>query len=185
ALAAALHVMPRSWRAACGGGFGYLAWSLDGRHRRIASENLRHAFPSMTEAERRRLVRRVFRHFGRVAAECLTLTRLTPRDLDRVADFEGVENLRKAFLKGKGVFVFSGHFGNWEMVALLQGWLGYPMGMVTRPLDNPLLDRFLLEGRRHSGNVVISKHDAVREILKTLKHGWCVALVIDQDARGG
>jgi KDO2-lipid IV(A) lauroyltransferase len=113
------------------------------------------------------------------------MTRLAPRDMERLIEYEGVEHIRKAFLKGKGVFVISGHFGNWEMVALMQGWLGYPMALVTRPLDNPLLERLLEEGRRHSGNDVISKREAVREILRTLRHGWCVALVIDQDTRGG
>jgi KDO2-lipid IV(A) lauroyltransferase len=186
AAAAVLRVLPRPWGLALGRRAGTLAWAADRRHRRVALENLEAAFgEAMPAAERSRIARRVFEHFGMVGTECLMMTRLAPRDLDRLIEYEGVEHIRKAFLKGKGVFVVSGHFGNWEMVALMQGWLGYPMALVNRPLDNPRLDRLLQQGRRHSGNEVIAKRHAAREILRTLRQGWCVALVIDQDARGG
>ena len=175
---------PRAGRA-LGRAAGRLACRMDRRHRDIARRNLERAFgSSMTPAARDRLVSDVFAHFGTVAVDCLMMGRLGPKDIDRRVEYEGVDHLRKAFLKGKGVLVFSGHFGNWEMVALMQGWLGYPMAMVTRPLDNPYLERLLREGRTASGNEVIHKRDAMRGILRAIRNGWCVALVIDQDTRG-
>lgn len=180
------RLFPRRWGLAAGRAAGRAIWSIDRRHRNVAERNLELAFgDGMSPARRRAVVRDVYLHFGMMAADCLMMPRLDARDLERLVEYEGVEHLRRAFLKGKGVFVFSGHFGNWEMVALMQGWLGYPMALVTRPLDNPLLDRLLEKSRRHSGNEVFSKHDAVRDILRTLRHGWCVALMIDQDTRGG
>jgi KDO2-lipid IV(A) lauroyltransferase len=148
-------------------------------------ENMRRALgESLSERERRALVRRVFAHFGEVAVDCLMMRRLRPEDMDRLIEHEGVEHLREAFKKGKGVLVFSGHFGNWEIGALMQGWLGYPMAVVTRPLDNPLLERFLHAGRTASGNEVIHKRNAVRGVLRALRNAWCVGIVIDQDTRG-
>ncbi len=180
-----LRLLPRRAALAAGRAAGRVAWLLDGEHRRVALRNLAAAYgDALPESERRRLARRVFAHFGAVAVDCLLMRWMKPRDLDRLVAYEGVEHLRNAFLKGKGVFVFSGHFGNWEMVALMQGWLGYPMAMVTRPLDNPRLENLLLTGRAASGNEVIHKHRAVHGILKAIKHGWCVAMVIDQDTRG-
>jgi len=184
-LARVLRLLPRSWALGVGRLAGRVAWIADSRHRQVALSNLASAYgESMPEPERRRLVGRVFSHFGMVGADCLLMPAMQPRDLERIVEFEGVEHIRKAFLKGKGVFVFSGHFGNWEMVALMQGWLGYPMAMVTRPLDNPLLERLMLKGRRASGNDVIHKRNAVKPILKAIRNGWCVAIVIDQDTRG-
>ncbi|HEY3177002.1 MAG TPA: lysophospholipid acyltransferase family protein [Candidatus Polarisedimenticolia bacterium] len=184
-LAFVMRALPRRAALATGRAAGRLAGRLDRAHRRVALENLAAAFgETMTASERGRLAGRIFSHFGMVAADCFLMSRRSPRDLDRLVEYEGVENIRKAFLKGKGVFVFSGHFGNWEMVALMQGWLGYPMAMVTRPLDNPLLEKLLWRGRTASGNQVIHKRNAVREILRALRHGWCVAIVIDQDTRG-
>ncbi len=184
-LARLLRLLPRRAALAIGRAAGRLAWLLDAEHRRVAFVNLSEAYGSaLSDADKRRLVGRVFSHFGMVAADCLLMPSMGPRDLDRLVEYEGVEHVKKAFLKGKGVFIFSGHYGNWEMVALMQGWLGYPMAMVTRPLDNPMLERLLRRGRTASGNEVIHKTEAVRGILKALRHGWCIAIVIDQDTRG-
>ena len=179
-----LRILPRTWGLALGRAVGRLVWAVDVRHRRVAERNLEMAFgDAMTPARRRDIVKRVYSHFAAMGADCLMMPRLTPGDVERLVEYEGVEHIRRAFLKGKGVLVISGHFGNWEMVALMQGWLGYPMALVTRPLDNRLLDALLEKSRRHSGNEVFSKYDAVRDILRTLRHGWCVALMIDQDSR--
>ena len=180
-----LHLMPRRFALAVGRGAGRLACALDASHRGIADENLKAAFgDTISPKHRARLVHEVFAHFGTVAVESLLMERLGPHDIDRMVEYEGVDHIRKAFLKGKGVLVFSGHFGNWEMVALMQGWLGYPMAMVTRRLDNPHLERLLQRGRTRSGNEVVHKRHAMRGILRALKHAWCVAIVIDQDTRG-
>lgn len=185
AAARVLRLLPRSWALATGRAFGRLAWLVDAQHRRVAFDNLTVAYgETMPEDDRRRMVGRVFSHFGTVAVECLLMQWKGPRDIDRLVEYEGVDHIRKAFLKGKGVFVFSGHFGNWEIVALMQGWLGYPMAMVTRPLDNPMLERLLRRGRTRSGNDVVHKQSAVRGILRAIRSGWCVAIVIDQDIRG-
>ena len=180
------HWLPRRWALSLGRGAGRLAFHVDRSRRKVALDNLETAFgPELGADERHRIARDVFAHFGAVAMDCLLMRWRTPRDLDTLVDYEGLDHLKKAFLKGKGVFVVSGHYGNWEMVSLMQGWVGYPMAMVTRPMDNPYLERLLARGRRASGHTIISKHDAARGILKTLRRGWCVALLIDQDVRSG
>ena len=81
------------------------------------------------------------------------------------------------------MLLFSGHFGHWELVALMQGFLGMPLALVTRRLDNPLLERRLARLRTLSGNEVIHRQGAVREMLKALKRNLGIAIVIDQDAK--
>ena len=178
-----LGLMPRRWALGAGRLAGLAMCAADGRHRRVATENLRACLPEVASDPRRaaRIARRCFAHFGAVAVDCLLLHRRRPADVDRIAVWKGVEHLEAAHRKGRGVLVTSGHFGNWEMVALLQGWLGWPMAMVTRPLDNPMLEELLARGRRSSGNEIIHKRQAVRKLLRALRDGWCVALVIDQD----
>jgi KDO2-lipid IV(A) lauroyltransferase len=80
--------------------------------------------------------------------------------------------------------VFTGHFGHWELSGLMQGYLGLPLALVARPLDNPRLERILAALRERSGNRVLHKRNAVREILRALRERIGVAIVIDQDARG-
>lgn len=182
AVQALLALVPRRAALAAGRLAGRLAYHLDGRHRRVALTNLAACLPEASDPARaREIARKCFEHFGAVAVDCLLLHRRRIRDVDDLAEWAGTEHLRKAHRLGRGVFVTSGHLGNWEMVALLQGWSGWPMAMVTRPLDNPRLEELLARGRRRSGNEIIHKRRAIRRILGALRDGWTIALVIDQD----
>ena len=98
-----LRALPRRAALAVGRSAGRLAGWLDRAHRRVAMDNLAAAFgDALTEADRGRLASRIFSHFGMVAADCLLMPSRSPRDLDRLVEYEGLDHIRKAFLKGKG-----------------------------------------------------------------------------------
>jgi Kdo2-lipid IVA lauroyltransferase/acyltransferase len=184
-LFAFLALLPRRGRLAVGKGLGLCFYAVGARFRRMANANLERAFKdAISPAERARIARASFAHLGLLLVDSFAFSRVDPKNLDRIAVFEGLEHLREAHARGKGVFVFSAHYGNWEMVALLQGYLGFPMAMVTRPLDNPRLEERLRRYRTLSGNRVVHKQGAAKEILRALRQGWGVAIVIDQNQRG-
>ncbi len=184
-LFALMRPMPRSLRLAFGRSLGRAFYTLSPRHRQVALANLDLAFGEMKPSrEKKRIARSSFAHLGHLLCDSLAFGQVDPRRLEKIAVFEGLDHLRRAYARGRGVFVFSGHYGNWEMVALLQGYLGLPLAMVTRPLDNPYLENMLLRYRRLSGNQVIHKRGAAREILRAIRRGWGVAIVIDQNVRG-
>ena len=185
ALLALARVLPRRALLALGSLAGGAAWLLDGRHRRIAAENLRLCYGSDARpAFVRRTVARCFRHFGRITLDSLGLFQRPYADLAPLVTYEGLEHLEQAYAGGRGVLLFTGHFGHWELTALMQGYLGLPLAVVARPLDNPGLERELLSLRSRSGNRVLYKRSAVREMLRALGARMAVAIVIDQDARG-
>lgn len=164
---------------------GGLVWALDARRRHVAEENLRRAFaPTLDASACRRLARRTFERFGEAIAELLLFPRIARSRPEEWAEVHGLEHLRAALAEGDGALVTSGHFGNWELVALLQGRLGFPMALVARPLDNPWLECWLARLRSLSGNRVVPKRRALREVLPALGRGEPVALVVDQNARG-
>jgi len=176
------RVLPRRLLLALGGFAGELGWLFDGRHRRIALDNVRMAYgDTISPAEAHRLVRRCWRHFGRISVDLLRFERYGPETLEKIR-FEGLDHIRAAYARGRGVLVFSGHFGHWELNALMQGYLGLPLALVTRPLDNPRLEELLAKIRSSSGNQVLHKRNAVRAMRKALSQGVGVAIVIDQDA---
>jgi KDO2-lipid IV(A) lauroyltransferase len=186
ALTFVLGLLPRSATPALGALVGALYGRLDVRRRRIAEENLEHALGGETTPEaRRKIVRQVFRHFGRVAFEILMLGRYRASDAGTLVTYEGLENARRAYAQGRGVFLFTGHYGNWELVGLLQGYLGLPLAVIARPLDNPLIDDHVRTVREASGNRVILKRSAIRQVLKAIGEGLGVAIVIDQNVRAG
>jgi KDO2-lipid IV(A) lauroyltransferase len=103
---------------------------------------------------------------------------------DNVGDwirYDGLENFTSALARGRGVLVATAHFGNWELSAFTHAWMTAPMFVVVRPLDNVRLDAFVEHHRALSGNHIISKRDAARDILRALKSGEAVGILIDQN----
>jgi KDO2-lipid IV(A) lauroyltransferase len=78
------------------------------------------------------------------------------------------------------VLFFTGHFGYWELHALVHGLELEPIGVLARALDNPDLYRLIEDVRGRTGNFVIYRQGAVRRVLKTLAAGHGVAILIDQ-----
>lgn len=183
-IGAAARVVPRRALLAVGALGGTLARLVDGRHRGIVDRNLRLAYGSDADPRRlREISRACWRHFGKVVAAALRFEGLEPEELRRLVRIRGFERLRAAHALGRGVLVFSGHLGNWELGAVVCGSRGVPLAVVARPLDNPRLERLLAPRRSVSGNAVIDKRRALAEMARALRRGTGVGVLIDQDAR--
>jgi len=160
------------------------AYYLFSRHRHIAAVNLRIAFPEMPEHERNRIARRSFQNTGLNLLEVSRLPYLSRNNIDSLVAYdpaEGLDNYRAALDKGKGILYLTGHFSAWELLPAAHAVHGYPLNFITRPLDNPVLERYLLRIRESNGNRVINKHNSARPILKTLASGADVGILMDQN----
>jgi Kdo2-lipid IVA lauroyltransferase/acyltransferase len=177
------RILPRRALLALGASVGALTGRLDRRHSAVARDNLRAAFgTSMPDAQRERVLRACWRHFGTITFDALAFPQLDKRAIGSTLKIVGIEHAREAFGRGKGALVFSAHYGHWEAGACAMGLLDIPFAVIARPLDNPYLDRRLIGLRRATGNEVIPKRRAVRETMKALARGAGVAILIDQDA---
>ena len=94
--------------------------------------------------------------------------------------FEGLENYERAKANGKGVMLFTGHCGNWELLALSITMKAGTIGVVGRPLKNPYLYSVLVRLRNKFGNVAIEKRGALRGMLRMLAKGENVGILMDQ-----
>jgi len=175
-----LRLMPITMVRACGGGLGVLAAFVDRFHRRIALENLAQAFPSRSPAERRRVLRAMFAHFGRLLLELIKFEALSDEEIAARVDIEGEEHVRQAYRQRRGVLFFTGHFGYWEMLAIGFSLRVEPVAVLARPLDNPHLHAMLERIRTRSGNTVIYRQGAIRKVLRELEANHGVAFLIDQ-----
>ncbi|HEU0109033.1 MAG TPA: lysophospholipid acyltransferase family protein [Vicinamibacteria bacterium] len=180
---ALVRPLPRRWTLGLGRALGRLLADLDPRHVAIAAENLRQAFPHWDEPRRLRTARAVYAHFGQTLLDILWMAEQPRERLLSLIVEEGRENADAVRAAGRGVVYVTGHFGNWEFYGVAFGWLGEPVGVVARPLDNPALEARLTAFRTRSGNTVISKRRALQDILRLLRQGAGVAILVDQNVQ--
>jgi KDO2-lipid IV(A) lauroyltransferase len=163
-------------------GLSQLLFVLDGRHRRIAERNLALAFKEKTDGERTQIARCAFRNMGRVMAEFSFIPRLNEENVGHYVFFEGEENLHRAREKGKGVLFLTAHFGNWEwMAAAFPILFRRPCHVIVRPLDSRLLDGIVERLRTCTGNRTVPKEKSMGRILRLLKEGEFVGVLLDQN----
>jgi KDO2-lipid IV(A) lauroyltransferase len=159
-----------------------LAWSVYqamGRLRRVGLCNLKLALPELSDAERDRVLRGVFRHLGWQLVEFCRMPRYTRENTRDWLRTEGLKNFLAAQARGKGVLVVTGHLGAWELSSFYHSLMGHPMGMVIRPLDNRRLDAFVNGIRCLHGNRVLPKDDFARGLLRAMRAGETVGILMD------
>src|SRR5262245_5432537 len=177
-------VLPDSVVRASGTALGFAFYAIDGPHRRIAHRNLAAAFPGRSEAERRAIARAAFAHFGRLLFQLLAFSTLSPQAMLQRVEFEGEERARLAYAQRKGVLFFTGHFGFWELHAMVHALQIAPIGLLARALDNPYLNDLLERIRQRTGNTVIYRRGTIRRVMRALGDGQGVAVLIDQHIMG-
>jgi KDO2-lipid IV(A) lauroyltransferase len=151
--------------------------------RRVVEDNLRHAFPEMSAAERKLLAWRMWEHLFLMLVEVVH----APRKIHRTnwREYVTLVNAReviRTFFDDRPTIIICGHYGNFELSGFLLGVLGFPSFTIARPLDNPYIDRFLNEFRRMTGQYILPKFGSSGEIEAVLKRGGILALLADQHA---
>ena len=173
--------MPRSVAYRAGDVVAAIAYQLARRQRQVGLYNLRMALPELSETERHRIVREVFRNLGRLLVEFSHFPQLTPENISGVVEYDGLEHYVEALRRGKGVLFLTAHIGAWELSSFAHSVYGYPMKFLTRPLDNPLVEDLISRFRTSAGNGTIGRTDAARDVLKALRSNEAVGILVDQN----
>jgi KDO2-lipid IV(A) lauroyltransferase len=178
-----VRLMPLRLAQSTGSFIGSVGYLLARRRRAIAIDNLRHAFPDKTQEEIRRVALGAFRNYAICISEFLWFPRLTPKRLRKLVRIINVELAAEVYSRGRGVVFVSGHFGNWELSALVGGhFTGYPMTIIVQNQRNRLVNEVINRYRCIWGNSVVPMESSVREILKKLSEGQAVGILADQSA---
>lgn len=180
---ASIRLLPHRLAAPIGMTWGEQWRILSPRRAGLARENLARALPELGAADHERLARACFRELGATVAETLSYGRFDPVGLCRRVTLEGWEHLTEAEGDGRGVVLLSAHVGNWEMAAQVIGLYAGPLAVVTRAMDNPLLETRIRALRERLGNRTLVKEGAVRGMIRTLREGGRVGILVDQRAR--
>lgn len=185
-LALALLVVPRLSRKGelrLARVLGWLASRRLWRYRRIAEENLRIAFGrELGEKERRALARRSFDHQALVALDYFWFS----RDDGRFARFceIGDETARRWIEGSFPGFFATAHLGNWELGGQTIASRGRHSWAVFRPFGSGAVSRRMQAFRESRGQSVIPREGAMRGVLRALRAGDAVGIVLDQHVDG-
>lgn len=154
---------------------------LSRKHRLIAIHNLMRSFPEKTAGEIIKIARRSYSNFALVVAEFADIPYFNKDNLARWITIEGLKHYTEACREGKGVLLFGAHFGNWEIGNAALAITTRPFVFLYRILDSPFLENNITSVRASYGNVSLSKENAMRPVIRHLKKGATVNMLIDQN----
>jgi KDO2-lipid IV(A) lauroyltransferase len=161
---------------------GSLVYRFGKTDRAVCEHQLGQAFPERSAEERAAIARACFAHLGMTAMEMLSLPRLS-LEPEPWLTLERAAVLQEASARGRGVILVTCHSGNWELLNTAVNRLKIPSLAVARPLNNPRLNALVLDARRSTYLEVMQRgsKDSPRQLLKALKQGKALILLIDQD----
>jgi KDO2-lipid IV(A) lauroyltransferase len=161
-----------------GSTLGHGFYYFSGRLRRTGHRNLELALPDLSQSQRRLLLRGCFESLGRLLG-VFSHFAASPETLRDLIDCEGLEHIEAARKSGRGVILFTGHVGAWELSSFALSLFGHPLSFLVRRIDNPKIEK-LIEGRRtRLGNRTIDKRSAAREMLQILQTGGTLGILVD------
>jgi len=150
---------------------------------KVVDENLAHAFPELSAAQRRDLARRMWEHLFLLVLEVAHGSRkIHETNWRDYACLRDVAPLVRLLLSDRPVILITGHLGNFEVGGTMLGILGFPTYTVARNLDNPYLDRFVARWRSSTGQHLIPKNGGYDQILEVLSRNGALSFLADQYA---
>ena len=153
---------------------------------KIAVRNLTAAFPEADEAVIKSLNIEMWRNLGMFFGEFSNLDRLRA-EADKRINISGWDLTQKTFDEGRGLIFFSGHMGNWEVMAAATHIFDKDVMGVYRKASNPFFEKWITKIRNKSTvtKLVQKGADGAKNIIKTLKAGNTVCVLNDQKMNDG
>ena len=178
-LACLLGSLPWFVQRRLGAGLGWLAFHLVPQRVNDTRINLRLCFPEISEDERERMVRDVFHQGGIGVLETASAwIKPVERHRSRIR-VEGLQHVRDAQAQGRGLIILGAHYSGLDLNGTAAS-LHFPLHVIYRPQNNPVIDYFIRRCRAKSYVGQID-HADMRSLFKALKAGETVWTSVDQD----
>ncbi len=168
--------------AAALGTAGYYTWP---RGRRSMLANYAVVLPGASKAERERVARQSLVNYCRYLVDFIRFPRATPADVSAsVGGAPEYERLAREMEGGRGVVVVCMHFGNWDAGAGATAARGFPVSVVAETFGDARLDGMVVGARERLGMRVLKLESAGPSLLRVLKKGEVLALLVDRPLEG-
>ena len=148
--------------------------------RRVVLDNLRHAFPTLSDRQIQRLSRDFYRNFCDVLVETIKLPRIAAGEMAKRVVVVNGDLVRTYLSQGQTVLGAGGHQCNWEWVPAATLVTGIPVDSVYKPLHNATWERIMQQIRGTFGAYLVPMNRLPREMISRRHLPRIIALVADQ-----
>jgi KDO2-lipid IV(A) lauroyltransferase len=157
------------------------------RSKNLIKTNIQRAIPKINTSKIKIITKDMWNNYGRTLSEYMFLKGFRNDQFRSNINITGKEILQKIKLEKTPVIFVSGHFSNFELMAMEIEKSGVNLSAIYRPLNNIFLN-ILMERIRKKyicKNQIKKGTSGVRELLKLYKKGYSIALMIDQRVSQG
>ena len=156
------------------------------RPKKTVENNLRIAFPNLSDNEIKKYILEMWEYYGKIFAEYIFLSELRNNKKANIK-ISGIHILEKLKINNDSVVFISGHFDNFELMAMYLEKSGIKLSAIYRPLNNFFMNTIMEKLRtKYICKKQIKKgRTGIRESLRLFKEGYSIALMIDQRVSEG
>ncbi len=157
------------------------------RSKSLTKKNIKNCLTNISEEEVDNLIKKMWENYGRIFAEYMYIEKFRTKKLENYLKVNGMKTLEKIKKDGKPVVFISGHFSNFELMAMQLELSGIELSAVYRPLNNIFLNQTMEDLRRNfiCKNQIKKGLSGVREIIRAFAQNNSIALMIDQRVSEG
>ncbi len=148
-------------------------------------DNLRHVLGPETEHARlEQVARQIFRHQARNYFDLFRVASLSGDEIRDLVTVHGLDNIGRALEAGKGVIMFTAHFGNLDIAGQMFALEGYPVTIVAEHLQPERLFQYVSSLRASKGLKLIPSDEFLRPLYRALRNNEIVGLAADRNLTG-
>ena len=158
------------------------------RSNNVSYSNLSKAFPNLNNSQKKEIIKKMWNNYGKILAEYIFIKnfRLSKSFSNNII-VENQQELEMVKKNLKPVIFISGHFNNFELMAMHIEKSGIDLAAIYRPLNNKFLNPIMENIRK---KFICKKQikkgiSGTKELLKNFKGGTSIALMIDQRVSEG
>ncbi len=157
------------------------------RSKQVIQKNISLAFPDTNEEFKKKIIDNMWKSYGKILAEYTFIKNFRQNESKNFLEIKGKEILNEVKNSKKPVIFISGHFDNFELMAMYLEKSGVDLAVIYRPLNNIFLNPLMENIRKkYICKKQIKKGiTGTKEILKCFKSGTSIALMIDQRVSQG
>lgn len=134
--------------------------------RKVVGTNLKNSFPEKSDAERKIIEKKFYRHLSDIMIETFKLTHMSQRSQKKRFTYSNLEIIDKLREEKRDVIAVLGHYNNWEWPTLLPYYLKYKTVIIYKPLQNKYFNNFINKQRSKFGIILTPTSNVIREIIK-------------------